>query len=503
MGKVINAVRYARAAAGAALISFAAAAALPTPAAAWDARSAERSTLRVALIAEAQGKKVFAGHGTGFVIDRGYVATNWHVAISNDLIKQKVPYKLYIISTYVPEFVEAEIVWHSEDLDLAVLRVKNLNLPTLELSSREPLGYPGKSESIFVVGYPGISDKFLKNPDEQAALKVFREPSITRGVVSRTVVARLATAGVARPIIQHDAVINPGNSGGPLFDACNRVVGVNTYSTPNQLRVVKDEKGDQYAVGQVAPGFYSPHVSNLITSVQTVPALKGIRLSLSSEACTEGEGGTSPLLIVFSGVTLLVALGAVGLAVFRRREVVRVVESYSAWVQRKGVTPGAKRADSVATPPAARGAAPTRPPAGPRRATNLEATHRPGSDAGTLGATPAAASGDWSFSGTDGNKQKVSLAIKPSEIEKAMGGAENGLVLGRSASMADKVLNDPSVSRRHAKLALSNGSLTIEDLKSAYGTKVNGQALEPFAPAIVNSGDSVVIGAVALEVKRG
>jgi hypothetical protein len=500
MGKVIHAVRFARAAAGAVLLGLAAAAALPAPAAAWDAKAAERSTLRVALIAEVQGKKVFAGHGTGFVIDRGYVATNWHVAISNELIKQKIPYKLYVISSYVPEFTEAETIWHSEDLDLAVLRVKNLDLPTLEISSREPLGYPGKSESIFVVGYPGISDKFLKNPDEQAALKVFREPSITRGVVSRIVVARLASAGVARPIIQHDAVINPGNSGGPLFDACNRVVGVNTYSTPNQLRVVKDEKGEQYAVGQVAPGFYSPHISNLITSVQTVPALRGIRLSLSSEACSEGEGGTSPLLIVFSGITLLVALGAVGLAMFRRREVVRVVESYSAWVQRKGVSPGAKRADSAAAPSASGGAAPARPPAGPRRATNLEATHRPGSDSGTL---PPAAAGDWALSGTDGNKQKVSLAIKPAEIEKAMGGAEKGLVLGRSASMADKVLNDPSVSRRHAKLALSNGSLTIEDLKSAYGTKVNGQALEPFAPTIVNPGDSVVIGAVTLEVKRG
>ena len=492
MAKVTTAAFFARAAAGAALLSLVNAAALPAPAAAWDAKAAEKSTLRVALIAEYQGKKVFAGHGTGFVIDRGYVATNWHVAISNDLINKKIPYKLYVISTYVPEFVEAETIWHSEDLDLAVLRVKNLDLPVLELSSREPLSYPPKSDSIFVVGYPGISDKFLKNPDQQAELKIFREPSITRGVVSRTVVARLATAGVARPIIQHDAVINPGNSGGPLFDACNRVVGVNTYSTPNQLRVVKDEKGDQYAVGQVAPGFYSPHISNLIGAVKTVPALRDVRLSLSSEACTE-EGGTSPLLIVFSGMTLLVALGAVALAVFRRREVVRVVESYSAWVQRKGVSPGAKRTDSAALPrkPAAR------PPSGPRRATNVEATFRPGETA------PAPASGDWTLTGKDSTGQSASLGLTRDEIEKAMGKAEKGLVVGRSASMADKVLNDPTVSRRHAKFAISDGTLTIEDLKSAYGTKVNGQALEPFQPTLVNPGDSIVVGGVTFDVQRG
>ncbi|HEY7611247.1 MAG TPA: trypsin-like peptidase domain-containing protein [Alphaproteobacteria bacterium] len=467
---------------------------LAAPAAAFDPKAAERSTLRVAIIAEKDGKKIFAGHGSGFVIDHGYIATNWHVAVPSSLIKAKIPFKLYLISTYVPNFVEAEIVWTSEALDLAVLRVRTLDLPAVELSSREALSYPGKSEPIFVVGYPAASDQ-LKNPDEAQQLRVFREASITRGVVSRIVVARLEGAGDARPTIQHDATINPGNSGGPLFDACNRVVGVNTYSTPSQLKLYKTQSGEQIASGQVAPGFYSPHVSNLIGALRTVAELKGIRASLSSEACSADEGGASPLLIVFSGITLLVALGAIGLAVFRRREVVRVVESYSAWVQRKGVSPGAKRTDSAATP-----RAPARPPAGPRRATNLEATQAP-----AMAKEPTqrpAAAGDWTFSGTDSNKQKVSLTLTPAELDKAMGQAEKGLVLGRSASMADKVVNDPSVSRRHAKLTKHGDALAIEDLKSAYGTKVNGEALEPFTPTTIASGDTVVIGAVTFTVGR-
>jgi hypothetical protein len=486
------ALGLARAVSGCAAAAFILTATHTAPAAAWDAKAAEHSTVRVAVIAEKDGKKIFAGHGTGFVIDRGYIATNWHVAVSDQLDKAKIPYKLYIISTYVPEFTLAETIWHSEALDLAVLRVQGLNLPVLELSSREALSYPAKSESIFVVGYPGASDR-LKNPDEAQQLKVFREASITRGVVSRIVVARLEGGGDPRPTIQHDATINPGNSGGPLFDACNRVVGVNTYSTPSQMKLFKTESGEQIASGQVAPGFYSPHIANLINAVRTVPALKGVRLSLSSEACTEAEGGTSPLLIVFSGITLLVALGAVGLAVFRRREVVRVVESYSAWVQRKGVSPGAKRTDSVAMPRAS-----ARPPSGHRRATNVEATHRPASESGA----PAAGTGDWVFAGTDSNKQKVSLALSQAELDKAMEKAEKGLVIGRSGSMADKVLNDPSVSRRHAKFTTGGDWLAIEDLKSAYGTKVNGQALEPFQPASLSPGDTIVIGAVTLEVKR-
>jgi len=64
------------------------------------------------------------------------------------------------------------------------------------------------------------------------------------------------------------------------------------------------------------------------------------------------------------------------------------------------------------------------------------------------------------------------------------------------------VLNDASVSRRHAKLTMTDQGIAIEDLKSAYGTKVNGQALEPFQPTLFNPGDTVVIGAVTLQVGR-
>jgi pSer/pThr/pTyr-binding forkhead associated (FHA) protein len=69
--------------------------------------------------------------------------------------------------------------------------------------------------------------------------------------------------------------------------------------------------------------------------------------------------------------------------------------------------------------------------------------------------------------------------------------------------MADKVLDDTSVSRRHAKLALTEAGLALEDLKSAYGTTVNGHKLEPFQAVIVEPGDEVSIGAVKLVLARG
>lgn len=480
----------ARAAVGSAVLGAAFSLALAAPAAAFDAKQIEHSVVRVLI--SPPDKIASLGHGTGFVVDNEYIVTNWHVATPDSLIKANKAYKLYVINPYIKEWMPAEIIWSSQELDLAVIRVKGLGMPALEVSGRDAFEYPAKGQPVLVVGYPGKSDQILGS--EQNISDMIRQATVNRGVAGRTLNATMS--GKLRPILQHDAAINQGNSGGPLFDDCSRVIGVNTWNWQPTFQVVKDEKGNQVATGNLAYGsFFSSHTSNLIAAVRTVPQLKDVRLHVSNEVCETGEGGTSPLVIALSGLTLLVALGAAGLAVFRRREVVRVVESYSAWVQRKGVSPGAKRTDSAATP-----RAPQRPPSGPRRATNVEATQAP-----AMAREPTAApksDGGWALSGTDSNKQAVSLAIAPAELKKAMDLAEKGLVVGRSASMADKVLNDPSISRRHAKLSLSGDTLTIEDLKSAYGTKVNGQALEPFQPTLVNDGDSVVIGAVTLEVKH-
>ena len=81
------------------------------PAAAFDARTMEKSVVRIIIIIEKDGKPVSAGHGTGFVIDRDYIATNQHVATPDELTKNKTPYKLYVINGEMADFMQAEIVW--------------------------------------------------------------------------------------------------------------------------------------------------------------------------------------------------------------------------------------------------------------------------------------------------------------------------------------------------------------------------------------------------------
>ena len=55
-------------------------------------------------------------------------------------------------------------------------------------------------------------------------------------------------------------------------------------------------------------------------------------------------------------------------------------------------------------------------------------------------------------------------------------------------------INDPSVSRGHARITIENDQATIEDLNSKNGTQVMGELLS--APRVLNDGDEVEFGHV-------
>ncbi len=139
--------------------------------------------------------------GTGFVVDpRGYLVTNAHVVKGARKITATFPDG----SSY-----EAELIFASEKLDLALLKV-DARLPAVRF---------GDSDSL----RPGQRVIALGNP--VGFLLEDLEPTVTAGVISgvhRTVLGY-------RDVIQTDAAINPGNSGGPLVDELGRVVGVNTF----------------------------------------------------------------------------------------------------------------------------------------------------------------------------------------------------------------------------------------------------------------------------------
>jgi pSer/pThr/pTyr-binding forkhead associated (FHA) protein len=115
---------------------------------------------------------------------------------------------------------------------------------------------------------------------------------------------------------------------------------------------------------------------------------------------------------------------------------------------------------------------------------------------------PAAAAGDWVFTGGS-RENRIGIRVSAEELRHSAGGSEGGIVLGRSRSLADRAVEDPSVSRRHAKLFLADGVLMVEDMGSAYGTRINGAALSAFAAAPLKAGDRLTLGGLALDVARG
>jgi FHA domain len=78
---------------------------------------------------------------------------------------------------------------------------------------------------------------------------------------------------------------------------------------------------------------------------------------------------------------------------------------------------------------------------------------------------------------------------------------EGELILGRERGTADLVIEDPGVSRRHARVLPDNGALVVEDLGSSNGTYVNGRRIS--GPAEVADGDEVQLGDTVIGVEGG
>jgi hypothetical protein len=75
------------------------------------------------------------------------------------------------------------------------------------------------------------------------------------------------------------------------------------------------------------------------------------------------------------------------------------------------------------------------------------------------------------------------------------------IMIGRDPQYCSLVGGDPSISRRHAEIALDqNGAAWIRDWGSSNGTWVNGAALQPGVPVALTAGQQVFVGHMPLGV---
>ena len=85
----------------------------------------------------------------------------------------------------------------------------------------------------------------------------------------------------------------------------------------------------------------------------------------------------------------------------------------------------------------------------------------------------------------DGDRTKQLRCVLPTE-------EGSQLVLGRGGEGTDLIVEDEHVSRVHLRFFIKDGRRMVEDLKSRWGTKLNGKPLMGAAP--IQHGDEVRIG---------
>lgn len=102
---------------------------------------------------------------------------------------------------------------------------------------------------------------------------------------------------------------------------------------------------------------------------------------------------------------------------------------------------------------------------------------------------------DCWLAGETGDGAPVSIKIPGALL------AANGVVLGRSPRNSTFLINDPTLSREHARLFSDERTLFIEDLRTTNGTWVNGRPVDPQSPVTVQPGDTIDLGEVKLRLE--
>lgn len=448
------------------------------PAAAdFDIAKVDPSVIRIQHILKRGNSDSFGPHGSGFVInDEGYAVTNQHV-----LQPPELSGGTRHVGLFVPDggwskdkLRRVTVIWESAELDLAIIKVDGLKRPALSISALQHTKSPKKGDKVFAVGFPGAADA-----SPGGALST----TLTSGIVGKVFIGRGGRNQTDRPIIQHEAGVSPGNSGGPLFNECNQVIGVNTFVATSKF-IVRREGGRVVARGAAVSGvYYSPHVSSLIVALKS----RNIPFKSTTKLCS--PAGSGPSTLVVTAIALVLVLGgvAVVMLVLRRprERVVQVVETYSQMLRRKGGEDGMAPRPLATAPMEAVGTVPGQHPMPAAAAGAAAPTHSGG---------PAASSG-WALSGFDSDGKAVRVSV----ANETLASAARGLVIGRQESLSDLVLDDNTVSRRHARVVELNGGVGIVDLNSSNGTAINGQLLAPYKdPIPLSTGAKIEFGDVKL-----
>lgn len=208
------------------------------------------------------------GSGSGVVISQdGYIVTNNHVV--------KGASKIEIVLNDKRSYI-AEVIGTDPTTDLALLKVKETNLPFANYGNSDVVKI---GEWVLAVGNP-----FNLNS------------TVTAGIISakgRNINILENNQGGLAPIesfLQTDAAVNPGNSGGALVNTNGELVGINTaiasnngsyqgYSFAIPVNIVKKVVSDLIEFGAVQRAYIGLSIQDIdakFAEEKQIKQLKGV-----------------------------------------------------------------------------------------------------------------------------------------------------------------------------------------------------------------------------------
>lgn len=153
---------------------------------------------------EDSNRQVLQGTGSGVVVAKGYVLTNYHVVEDASMLEVTSGDNTY----------SATVAGYDENLDLAVLKVDDLPLEPVVLGDSDALKV---GDWAICIGNP-------LNFTGTTTVGVIS--ALNREVTSKSTDAYGRKTNNVNLMIQTDAAINAGNSGGGMFNVAGELVGV-------------------------------------------------------------------------------------------------------------------------------------------------------------------------------------------------------------------------------------------------------------------------------------
>ncbi len=389
-----------------------------------------------------------SGTGSSFLVaDNSTLVTNYHVVRGAGELIVLYDKDDRIFST------AARVRWFDGARDLAILQTEEA-LPGLVSRladiSEDQLE---KRDEVTAIGFPGAADDLADLTRRSFLDSLSPNLSFVDATVSTGTVQRIVPSAT-RLMIQHSANVNSGNSGGPLFDACDRVIGVNTLSQVAEIDAERfiDSLVRDGSVRFQTPGAleFSVHVSEVLAAMRG----EGLRTFGVPGRCRAGFDRNEIFTVSALGGLALAALAFFGISVAHFR-----------------ATPGG-------LPP-------------------------------LLNDSGASVGGYPTHAPEPPEPEGIYLVLEPlnggppiSLEHLASTFAGDGVLVGRDSAKVDLVVEDGSVSRVHARISrYGEQAFVINDLDSSNGTSIDGSPASQAQARELIDGSILALGNLEFAVR--